>query len=112
MLTIFSSKCDENTQCRSITLDPDVTMNQFQDFLINKWIPAYEKNFQGGKVLVLKGVRGENKDDFATLNYFKSEKDRNKYWSKVLLDYPVRIGTRPVSQFLHFGQKGIHFTHR
>jgi hypothetical protein len=64
-----------------ITLDPDVTMNQFQDFLINKWIPAFEKNFQGGKVLVLKGVRGENKDDFATLNYFKSEKDRNKYWN-------------------------------
>lgn len=78
----------------AITLDPDATMNQFQDFLVNKWIPEFEKNFKGGKVLLLKGVRGENKGDFATLNYFKSEKDRNKYWKED--GSPTELGTSAI----------------
>lgn len=78
-----------------ITLEPDVTMNQFQDFLVKKWIPEFEKNFKGGKVLLLKGIRGENKDIFATLNYFKSEKDRNKYWKDD--GSPTELGERAMA---------------
>ena len=31
----------------TVNLDPDVTMNQFKDFFINKVIPEVEKHFPG-----------------------------------------------------------------
>ena len=64
----------------TVTLDPDVTMNQYMDFLINTYIPEYEKSFQGAKLFVLKGIRGEHENGYALIFYFESVKDRDRYF--------------------------------
>jgi hypothetical protein len=64
----------------SFTLNPDVTMNQFRDFYLNKYIPEYEKNYHGVKVFLLNGDRGEKKNQLGALILFESAAVRNKYY--------------------------------
>ena len=61
-------------------LNPDVTMDQYLNFVKAKLIPAYEKNFPGLKVYLLKGKRGEHADKIGFLMVFPSEAARDKYW--------------------------------
>ena len=68
------------THIMTIIPDPDVTLNQFIELFANKAIPGWEKHFTGGKVYLLKGIRGENENSFAVIYTFESENDRNKYW--------------------------------
>lgn len=63
-----------------IILDPDATMNQYLSYLKEKLIPAYEKNFPGMKVYVLKGLRGESTNAISILMVFPSEALRDKYF--------------------------------
>ena len=62
----------------SITLQPDVTMNQFLEFWTNKVIPEFEKVWPGGKDFVMIGDRGKHKYGFATISYFESVEQRDK----------------------------------
>jgi hypothetical protein len=66
----------------TLNLNPDVTLNQYLDFVINKVIPEYEKNFPDIQYKVAKGIRGEHANSFAYFVVFESEEVRNKYWSK------------------------------
>jgi ABC-type glycerol-3-phosphate transport system substrate-binding protein len=50
-------------------LNPDVTMNQFLDFYMNKYIPEFEKNYPGIKLYVLTGDRGEKKNQFGYISF-------------------------------------------
>lgn len=63
-----------------VNLNPDVTMNQFKTFYISTVIPDIEKNMPGVKVIVAKGLRGENENAFAVMYLFDSEATRNKYF--------------------------------
>lgn len=65
---------------RYITLQPDVTMDKYLDFYINKYIPEYEKNYPGIKLYVIKGIRGENENSIGLVYLFKSVEVRDKYW--------------------------------
>jgi hypothetical protein len=65
----------------TITLQPDVTMDQYLDFLNNTFIPEFEKQFPGIKMFSSKGLNRENKDDCAVVFYSKSMRDFNKYWN-------------------------------
>jgi hypothetical protein len=65
-----------------ITLKPDVTLNQYIDFCLNKYIPAFEKNAPGVKVSLLWGDRGENKYKLGILLVFESVELRDKYYPK------------------------------
>jgi hypothetical protein len=65
-----------------ITLKPDVTFNQYLDFCLNKYIPAFEKNAPGIKVFMLWGDRGENKYKLGILIIFESVELRDKYYPK------------------------------
>jgi hypothetical protein len=65
----------------TITLDPNVTMNQYLDFYKSKIIPAYESNFQARCYLV-KGIRGEFVNSYGIMIIWKSETDRDKYFNK------------------------------
>ena len=60
------------------TLNPDVTMNQYQDFMINKFAPDFEKLFPGTKVFILKADRGEQKGKIALLIFVESVEARDK----------------------------------
>jgi hypothetical protein len=64
----------------TLTLNPDVTMNQFIDFLTKKWYPEINKHAEGVIFFLLKGDRGENEGNLAWGVYCESEEVRNKYW--------------------------------
>ena len=66
----------------TVILDPDVTMNQYKDFILNKMIPEFEKNFPGMKLYLAKGIRGENENGFGMLYFADSVEDRDKYWNE------------------------------
>jgi len=64
----------------TFTLKPDVTMNQFIDFYVNKYIPEFEKNYPGVKEFLLTGNRGEKKNQIGVIDYFESVAIRDKYY--------------------------------
>lgn len=67
----------------TVILDPDVTYNQYKDFVINKQIPAFEKQFQGDiKVYLADGDRGDDENCVSTFYVFKSVEVRDKYFTK------------------------------
>ena len=60
------------------TLNPGVTMDQYADFMINKFAPELEKLYPGTKVFILKGDRGEHKEGYAMLIWVESVEAREK----------------------------------
>ena len=67
----------------TINLDPDVTFNQYKDYLINKFIPAVEKQFQGDIKLYLgEGNRGDDANNVSIMWIFKSIEVRDKYFAQ------------------------------
>ena len=67
------------THVFTVELATGVTMDQYLDFRLNKFIPEWEKHFKGGRQFLLKGIRGENENEFGLLFYFESEEIRDKY---------------------------------
>jgi hypothetical protein len=65
---------------QTVTLQPDVTMNQYLDFLVNKYYPEFEKNYPGIKRFCMIGDRGELVNRIASIYYFESAEVRAKYW--------------------------------
>jgi len=65
----------------TVTLNPDVTMDQYQDFILKKLIPEWEKHFPGAKLFISKGLNRENKDEYAMFVYIESKKVYYKYWN-------------------------------
>jgi len=66
----------------TITLDPDVTMNQYLDFIMNTVIPEVEKAFPGMKTFLLRGGleigdSAEGKEKYSIIYYFESEEVYN-----------------------------------
>ena len=64
----------------TVTLDPDVTMNQFIHFYENKWVVEIQKHLQGVTHVLLKGDRGENPNTFAVMMIMDSKNVRDKYF--------------------------------
>jgi len=65
-----------------VNLNPDVTMNQYKEFILTKMIPALDKGSPGMKTYLLQGIRGENENSLGFVFMFNSEADRNKYWNE------------------------------
>jgi len=66
----------------TVTLDPDVSMNQFLDAINTLWIPAIEKLWSGSKLYIIKGIRGEQENGYGILYQFETEADRDKYFKE------------------------------
>ena len=64
----------------TLNLDPDVTMNQWLDFALNKYLPVWETHYEGIKSLVVKGDRGDEQNKICWINCFESEELRAKYF--------------------------------
>jgi len=62
-----------------ISFKADVTPDQFEDFYIDEYIPAFEESMPGVKLFLLKGERGEYTGKYGALIYFKSLEERN-HW--------------------------------
>ena len=70
------------THVLNITLQPDLTIDQFKDVMINKLIPGREKAFNNDvKIYLLEGVRGEENNQLGLIFIFKSEEVRNKWYA-------------------------------
>ncbi|MDF1558755.1 MAG: hypothetical protein P1P83_00970 [Bacteroidales bacterium] len=65
-------------------LNPDVTFNQWNAFAMDKYLPAFNKEFEGEITLYwLSGERGKYKNSVAFMIVFKSLEVRNKYIPEV-----------------------------
>lgn len=62
-----------------ITLKPNVTFEMYLNFLTNKHLPELEKQFPGTTGLILKGDKGEHKNEYTLLWHFNSVEERDKY---------------------------------
>ena len=64
-----------------LELKPGVTMEQLEDFLVNRYAPAFNDVFSDMKVLPVKGIRGENEKMLGVIFIIESDKVRDKYWA-------------------------------
>src|SRR5258708_5274398 len=62
-----------------ITLKPNVTMEQFETFYVDKVMPEYEKAWVGLKGYLLQSFRYKN--SFAIVWLFESKAARNRYFT-------------------------------
>ena len=63
--------------------NPDVTYNQFKDFFVNKYLPEWNKLFEGDmKVYFAEGERGADDNCVSLLWVFNSVEVRDKYFDK------------------------------
>lgn len=65
----------------SVELKPGATMEQYVDFYTKKVIPAWEKSQEGVKLFMLKGIRGEQKDEIGLMVQFPDEAARDKSYN-------------------------------
>lgn len=65
-----------------VNLNPDVTMNQFLDFQINEYIPAFEGVVEGVKLFFLQEYRGAQGHEYGLLIYCESVEVYDKYWDE------------------------------
>jgi hypothetical protein len=64
----------------TVKLNGSATMEQFTDFAAKKWAPAFASTC-GCDVRILKYLRGEGADKFSYMFIFKTEADRNKFFT-------------------------------
>jgi hypothetical protein len=64
-----------------LDLKPGVTMEAYEDFFLNKYIPAFQKYFTEIKIIPLTGIRGEHANQLGMIMYMKNENARNIYWN-------------------------------
>jgi hypothetical protein len=74
-------------QTINVTLDPDVTMNQYLEFTINTFFPEAEKAFPGMKVFIMAGGMELASSEVAEVKYsiiyyFESEEVQSKYFDE------------------------------
>jgi hypothetical protein len=64
----------------NIVLAEGATMDDFIEFNLQTYIPAFEKALPGVKLFLVEGNRGEEQDNFGLLFYCESVKVRDQYW--------------------------------
>ena len=67
----------------TLNLDPDVTYNQYKNFGLTKYMPAFNKQFQGDIKLCFGEVdRGDDENGLSIIYVFKSMEVRDKYFTQ------------------------------
>ena len=69
------------THLLTLELKQGVTMEQFQEFYIKKFIPEFEKIRNGWKVYLVKGIRGEHANSYGLIIVIESEELRDKHYN-------------------------------
>jgi hypothetical protein len=78
-----------------VTLNRGVTHEQFEKFYNDTVIHAYNNNWPDARIILMKGIRGENENRIGYLYFFESEKVRNKYFND---DGTVTEAGKPISE--------------
>jgi|APIni6443716594_1056825.scaffolds.fasta_scaffold99262_2 hypothetical protein len=66
----------------TVELKPDVTIDQFKDFFVNKYLPEINKTDPNWQIFLAEGIRGENVNQIGLIHVIKSAKDRDKYYNQ------------------------------
>ena len=69
------------THVMSVKLEAGVTMEQFTDFYVKKFIPEFERHQPGWKAYPVKRIRGEKADGIGLIIVIDSEANRDKFYS-------------------------------
>ena len=64
----------------AITLEENITMDQFLGFIEDKFLPEYEKTFSCD-VRLVKGLNRDIENRIGVFAYFKSKNEWNKYFN-------------------------------
>ncbi len=62
----------------TVSLRPNVTLDDFRNAFVRDVLPEYEKNWPGLKAYLLKPFFGDSKNQLAIVWLFKTEADRNR----------------------------------
>ena len=81
----------------TLKLNPDVSMNQFLEFWKENAVPVFEKAIPGSTAVILKGIREDNKYEYAGLYYYNSLDDFRKYWKED--GTPTEVGAAASEKF-------------
>ena len=63
-----------------ITLEDNMTYEQFEKLYLEEYIPAIEKNFPGTELHLLKGERGKRTGKYTEILVFDSLEERNRWF--------------------------------
>jgi len=66
----------------TVELKPGVTMEQFKDYYINKYLPQLNKLDPNWQMFFAEGIRGEHANQLGMIHVIKTAKDRDKYYNK------------------------------
>ena len=67
----------------TVNLDPDVTFNQWKEFVLETYLPAFNKEFEGEiQVFIAKGDRGDEINCISQIIIIKSVEIRDKYFTE------------------------------
>jgi hypothetical protein len=64
----------------TVTLADGVTMDQFLEFMSDRYVPALVSQFTDLEVLIMKPLEETREKRIAYVNYFESESSRDSYW--------------------------------
>jgi hypothetical protein len=64
----------------TVDLAQDVTMEQYVDFYISKYVPELAKLMKGIEVLIMVPYHEPLTDHFTYVYYFRSEQSRDQFW--------------------------------
>ena len=64
----------------NFTLKSEIKSDRFETFMVEDYIPAFEKQFTGVNVILLMGDRGVKKGEYCVLLHFESIESRNEWW--------------------------------
>lgn len=66
-----------------VTLSEGVSIDQYNDFMSNKVVPAMQKAFHAKQpTKILQGIGVNNKHEYATLTYWESLEVFRSYWNE------------------------------
>lgn len=66
-----------------VILQPDVTYNQYKEFLLNQLFPKFEEAYMGDvKLYLIEGIKGENVNNYGWVFLFKSPEALKKWVSE------------------------------
>ncbi|MGM0408356.1 MAG: hypothetical protein ACQERU_10240 [Bacteroidota bacterium] len=68
------------THVLEVELKPEVTIEEWQNFYAKNVLTDMSKYFKGWEAYLMKGIRGENKNEFGVLFIIQSEKHRDSYY--------------------------------
>jgi len=63
-----------------VTLRPDITMDQYLDFLKTKYVPEYDKYFPGSKMIIASPDSWKKENQYGFFIYFEKPQVYDKYY--------------------------------